>query len=137
VTVDGRLSVREVVETMRKERVGTVVVVEGPEPAGLLSDRDIALQVLIDRLDAGAVQARELMRSPVVTVPEETPLADAAQVLRTNGRGRLPVADKEGKLVGMIGSDDLVGVLSRSLAGLASAIAHQRPTTKQLESDIT
>jgi CBS domain-containing protein len=135
VTVEANLPVRQVVDLMGEEKVGTVVVVEGTEPVGLLSDRDIALHVLIERLDAGVVRARELMHSPVVTIPEATSLAEAADVLQARGADRLPVVDEQGKVVGMIGSDDLLGLLSQQLAGLARVIAHQRPT-EQLESEL-
>jgi CBS domain-containing protein len=120
---------------MEREGVGTVVVIDGSEPVGLLSDRDIALHVLIERLDAEAVQAGDLMHTPVVTIPEETSLGRAARVLRLHAARRLPVVDPEGNVVGMIGSDDLVGLLSRKLAGLARVIENQRPTRGSVQDE--
>jgi CBS domain-containing protein len=133
VTAEPHLSVRQVAQIMETEGVGTVVVADGSELFGLLSDRDIALHVLIERLDAEAVQARDLMHTPVVTVPEETSLGRAARVLRMHAARRLPVINGEGKLVGMIGSDDLVGLLSRKLVGLSRVIENQRPTQRPEE----
>jgi CBS domain-containing protein len=112
---------------MERERVGTVVVTEAALPVGILTDRDIALGVLIERLDAEAVQARDLMQAPLVTIPERTSLARAARVLRMQAARRLPVVDERGRPVGVIGSEDLVGVLSQELGALAKVVERQRP----------
>jgi CBS domain-containing protein len=135
VTAAPDLSVRQIAQMMEKERVGTVVVTDGSEPIGLLSDRDIALHVLIERLDAEAVQARDLMHTPVVTVPEDTSLGRAARVLRMHAARRLPVVNSDGKVVGMIGSDDLVGLLSGTLSGLTKVIENQRPTKSSVHEE--
>jgi CBS domain-containing protein len=130
VTTEPDVSVRQVAQIMGQERVGTVVVTEAAEPVGLLSDRDVALHVLIGRLDAEAVQARDVMHTPVVTIHEGASLAHAAHDLRAHAARRLPVVDDKGKLVGMIGADDLVGLLSRELARLAQVIEHQLPAQR-------
>jgi CBS domain-containing protein len=116
VTTEADVSVREVAQTMERERVGTVIVTESANPVGILTDRDIALNVLIGRLDAEAVRARDLMQTPLVTIPEQTSLGSAARVLRMHAARRLPVVDERGRPVGVIGAEDLVGVLSRELA---------------------
>ena len=128
VTAEADISVREVARTMERERVGTVIVTESDNPVGILTDRDIALHVLIERLDAEAVQARDLMQSPFITIPEETSLGRAARILRMHAARRLPVVDERGRPVGVIGSEDLVGVLSRELAALAKVVERQRPS---------
>jgi CBS domain-containing protein len=127
VTTEADVSVREVAQTMERERVGTVIVTESANPVGILTDRDIALNVLIGRLDAEAVRARDLMQTPLVTIPEQTSLGSAARVLRMHAARRLPVVDERGRPVGVIGAEDLVGVLSRELAALAKVVERQRP----------
>jgi CBS domain-containing protein len=127
VTTEADVSVREVAQTMERERVGTVIVTESANPIGILTDRDIALNVLIERLDAEAVQARDLMQTPLVTIPEQTSIGRAARVLRMHAARRLPVVDEQGRPVGVIGAEDLVGVLSRELAALAKVVERQRP----------
>jgi CBS domain-containing protein len=131
VTAEADVSVREVAQTMEREGVGTVIVTESANPVGILTDRDIALNVLIDRLDAEAVQARDLMQTPLVTIPEQTSLARAARVLRMHAARRLPVVDEQGRPVGVIGSEDLVGVLSQDLAALARVVEKQRPSRSE------
>jgi CBS domain-containing protein len=127
VTTEADVSVREVAQTMERERVGTVIVTESASPIGILTDRDIALNVLIERLDAEAVQARDLMQTPLVTIPEQTSIGRAARVLRMHAARRLPVVDEQGRPVGVIGAEDLVGILSRELAALAKVVERQRP----------
>jgi CBS domain-containing protein len=127
VTAGPGVSVREAARIMAREGVGTVIVIDRDEPVGILTDRDIALRVLVEQLDAEAVPIKDLMRKPVVTVREDTTLSAVVRALRAHAVRRLPVVDRRGKLIGVIASDDLVGLIGQEVAGLASAVDSQRP----------
>lgn len=127
VTVAPDLSVREAAQQMGSHGVGTLVVAEGERPVGMLTDRDIALEVLCGRLDAESVPVRDVMRSPVVTLPHGTPVAEAARLLQLHRVRRLPVVGEDGKLAGMLSVDDLIPLIARELSGISDAIEAQRP----------
>jgi len=122
---------RAAAERMDREGVGCLVVVEDGRPVGLLSDRDLALTILCDRLDAGAVSVGEIAAQPATTIAEDAPVAEAARRVRSSGLRRLPVVDADGRLVGILTADDLVGLAVGQLAHLAGAIEQQRPPEPQ------
>jgi CBS domain-containing protein len=127
VTAGADLSAREAAQRMEQEGVGTLIITKDERPIGLLSDRDLALGVLCERLDPGAVQIGELMRKPPVTVTEDTPVGRVVQTLRVHALRRLPVVNAGGKLVGIIAIDDLIGLLGHEISGLAEAVRSQQP----------
>jgi CBS domain-containing protein len=110
---------------MEKEGVGCLVVVEDQRPLGILTDRDLALRLLREKLDPGAVRVRELMHAPAVTIAEDEPLDVALRTLRAAAVRRLPVVDAEGKLAGIVTVDDLLRVVTTELGDLAEALRMQ------------
>jgi CBS domain-containing protein len=65
------------------------------------------------RARAVAVTAAGLMTSPAVTVGSETPLAEAARIMRERGVKRLPVVDEASRIVGIVSRSDLLAVFAR------------------------
>jgi CBS domain-containing protein len=106
---------------MREHNVGTVVIVEGQKPIGIVTDRDLALALGADRVAPQAL-AESVMTTPVRTIPDGAGIFAATQCMRDAGVRRLPIVDKEGLLVGMISLDDLMGLLGRELFNLAEGI---------------
>jgi CBS domain-containing protein len=135
VTTSKRASVREAAQQMAKEEVGCLFVVEREHPIGVLTDRDIALRVLPRALDPDATVVGDLMQSPVVTIPEDAPVAQAGRVMRANALRRLAVVDRKGKLVGVVAADDVLGLVGRELADLAAAVAVQAPSAPEPAAD--
>jgi CBS domain-containing protein len=112
---------------MEKEGVGLLVVVEEGRPLGVVSDRDIALEVLAGRRDAAATRVEDAMTKRPVTIPADAPIAEAALRMSRQGVRRLPVVDGEEKTVGVIAADDLVRLLAEEIAGLAAVVNAQLP----------
>ncbi len=126
-TAQAGSSAREAAQRMKEVGVGSLIVVDGVLPVGMLTDRDIALKVLCGRLDPDAVQVGELMQGPPVCVRENAPLAEAARTMRTCGLRRLPVVNEDGNLVGIITSDDLLVLIAEELSGVAQVAAAHPP----------
>lgn len=136
VTVTAELSVREAAQRMDRHGVGTVVVVDSGAPVGVLTDRDIALEVLCNRLDAEAVTVGEVAHRPVATVGVDTWVREAAALLRAYGLRRLPVVDGDGKLAGLISVDDLLQLTASRLASIGEVLAAQAPVERPAEEEI-
>jgi len=118
-------TLREAAERMVEERVGCVLVLDEGRPCALVTDRDLALRVLCDRLDAGAVRVGELGLSPPVTLRGDRPLGEAVRFLRRRPFRRLPVVDRGGRAIGILTADDLLRVVAGELAGLSAAVQIQ------------
>jgi CBS domain-containing protein len=105
VTADSDSSVREVAELMRERNVGSVVLVTGETPAGIVTDRDLVLSVVADDRGGGD-RATDHASAPVVTAAVEMDVRQAAELMIAHGIRRLPVLDGE-RLTGIITLDDL------------------------------
>src|SRR3972149_2205840 len=70
--------------------------------------RKLRLRSAAAALGGNAVQAKEIMSSPVLTVAPETPVRDAVQLMLGNHVSGLPVVDARGHLVGVITEGDLL-----------------------------
>lgn len=105
VTCAPGATVREVAELMRDRNVGSVVLVEHGRPVGVVTDRDLAVNILSYGRGASD-EVREHASAPVVTGNPEMDLEEAAAEMVLAKIRRLPVMDGE-QLVGIVTMDDL------------------------------
>jgi len=127
-TIGARETLRVAAQRMAEEGVGTLVVVQGRRPCGVLTDRDVALRVLRDGADADTTTALETVAGDPVMIHDSSPLRAAAALMRRSSVRRLPVVDARDELVGMIAADDVLRLIAEELAGLAEAVAVQVPS---------
>jgi CBS domain-containing protein len=108
-------------EKMRHENVGAVVVLDGEEIAGIVTDRDLALKLALNEATP-ETPVREIMSKSVVTIWDDQGVFNATQYMLGHKIRRLPIVDRHERLVGMVTADDLFALLARELANLAKAI---------------
>lgn len=95
-------------EEMNEHQVGAVVVVEeGGRVAGIFTERDVLRRVVGQRRDPATTRVAEVMTAEVVCCAPETTADEARWAMRMRRIRHLPVADKEGKLIGLISIGDL------------------------------
>ncbi len=104
-TVTPETTAAEASRTIRDRDVGSVVVVRGEEPVGIVTEGDFARN-LCDRHDLGHVELEGIMSTPLVTVGPETSVLDAAETVRVESIKHLPVVDG-GSLVGIVTTTEL------------------------------
>ena len=118
--------VSEAISLMRSHHVGDVVVVEttatGTKPVGILTDRDIVLEVLAEGVDLGAVSIGDVMSYELVTVTEDTKLIDTIKLMRDKGVRRIPVVNQRGELEGLLSVDDILELLAEQLTDIVDLI---------------
>jgi CBS domain-containing protein len=100
-------SVKEVVATMNKFDIGSIVVVQGGRPVGIITERDILRRIVEPCLAPETLTARQVMSSPVLTINETASLDEAAKLMANKNVKKLPVMDKQ-KLVGVVTLTDIV-----------------------------
>lgn len=111
----------EAARLMRSRRVGAVVVVsdgEEPVPLGLVTDRDLAVEVLGNGREAAIMPLSGLVRAPVVIAADYEDVHAALERMRAHGVRRMPVVDDRGTLVGLVTLDDLLGALLADMRAL-------------------
>lgn len=128
VTVHEEQSAGNLATVMLEEDVGSVVVVrDGDEPIGIVTDRDLVLNVLEPRLDPREVAVTDVMSADLTTVHEDASIFEATSELLTANVRRMPVVDDDGSLTGIVTLDDFVVLFTDELNGLAGVIEAESP----------
>lgn len=121
-------SVAEAAALMREFHVGDVVVVEEGDqrlPVGLVTDRDIVVEIAALGLDPNDVAVEDIMTRELEAVPEDTEFWDAVSSMRHHGIRRLPVVNDSGGLEGILTLDDVLELTAEMLTGLVAAVSRQ------------
>lgn len=105
VTAQASDSLRDVGELMGARNVGSVVILDGERPVGVLTDRDLALTVVAGGADVSE-QARAHMSRPLILGDAQMDLEEAAALMVEHRIRRLPLRDGEG-LSGIVTIDDV------------------------------
>ena len=100
-------SVKEVVATMNKFDIGSIVVVQGNRPVGIITERDILRRIVQPCLPPETLTARQVMTSPLLTMGETASIDEAAKLMAKENVKKLPVMAKQ-KLVGIVTLTDIV-----------------------------
>ncbi len=117
--------VKEVVATMNKYDIGSIVIVQGSRPVGIITERDILRRTVEPCLAPEVLRAREVMTSPVVTITETASIDEAAKIMANKRIKRLLVMDNE-KLVGMLTFTDIVTQVPNMLGILEELVRPHR-----------
>jgi CBS domain-containing protein len=126
VTVEPTESVADVIRRMHGEAVGSVVVAEGEQPLGLVSDRDLAMAVLDETFDAEETSIEDVLDDEMPTIDAQAGVYDLVELLSQKGLRRVPVVD-DGELAGIISLSDVVVLLGMELQHVATAIRSSSP----------
>jgi len=115
VTIEETATAHKVAELMLDNQVGCVIVVDKTGNAiGIVTERDLVARVLAKNLAPSNVKAKDFMTSPLVIVQPDASVTDAARMMSRQDIRRLGVLYK-GKLVGIVSSKDILGVMPELL----------------------
>lgn len=95
-----------VVEKMRNEEVGSVVIVAEDEPISIVSDRKIAMAAADGDIQDQTVE--EVMTEDLITAHTDTGMDELVKTMSDKGIRRVPIVDDEGSLAGLVSMDDLL-----------------------------
>jgi CBS domain-containing protein len=125
-------TVAEAIHKMLDYHVGAVVVVDSEfRVAGIFTERDVLRKMSLTRLDPQITPLRELMTTPVEMATRATGPAEALTIMLERHFRHLPVADNDGKLLGILSIRNLlewrVDDLTRELASLEQYVSNDGP----------
>lgn len=131
VTATPEMTVAEAAKVMRRQHVGCVVVVDKSgsglgTPKGIVTDRDIVVEVTATGLDPKVMTVGDIMPPEVVTIRADASPLDAMRLMRSNGIRRLPVVTPIGHLVGIVTFDDLLEVVTDELSDLTRTVGREQ-----------
>jgi CBS domain-containing protein len=125
-TITAQDSVYDAIKLMAEKGIGALVVMNGGEIAGIVTERDYARKVVLKDRSSKSTKVLEIMSQAVRYVSPQQTSQDCMALMTEHHIRHLPVLDK-GRMVGMISIGDLV----------ADIISEQQFTIEQLEQYIT
>ena len=116
---------------MRHGHIGSLVVVEQMNggrriPVGIVTDRDIVVEVIATGLDPAVITVSDIMEPELVVGRESDSVLETLEIMRFKGVRRLPTVDRGGQLVGIVTVDDLLEILAEQLNELATIVAREQ-----------
>lgn len=128
IVVTREMGVPEAAKLMRRHHVGTLVVCEElgenrRKPVGIVTDRDLVLEVLAQDLKADTLTVGDIMVQELVTASETDGVRETLELMRTKGVRRAPITGADGRLIGLLSIDDLLDAMAGDLTDIARIIA--------------
>lgn len=130
ITIHRDETVLEAAKLMRQYHVGAVIVIDKLNdrivPVGVVTDRDLVVEVLAAELDETVVTVGDIMAAEVFTAKESMATHEAIEFMRRKTIRRLPIVDETGELAGMLTLDDALQLLSEELLDLAKLVRYEQ-----------
>ena len=125
VTIHAHELLRNAAALMREQHVGALVVIDSAEPPhvlGVVTDRDLAIEVLARDLNVAATRIGEIASNSLVAVAATASVHEAVSAMKESGVRRLLVTEEDGSVIGFVSADDLIAAIASELGSLASAL---------------
>ena len=126
IIVEPTISVTEAAVLMRRHHVGDLVVVEkeGEEarPVGIITDRDIVIEVVAQKIDPDSLTVKDIMSTDPVRVAETVSLLDTLELMKQRGVRRVLVIADSGGLQGLLSADDAIELIAEQINDLTQLV---------------
>jgi CBS domain-containing protein len=130
VCINGAADIVAAARMMRDEHVGFLIVHEQGDdirkPIGVVTDRDLVLEVMAQEVDPHAVTVKDVMTRQPLIASEGDELAEALQAMRMAGIRRVPVTDGRGALTGIFALDDGIDLITGLLCDISGSIKSEQ-----------
>ena len=110
ISVLGNVTVKYAASQMTRLEIGCLVITEGSNVVGIVTERDILVKIVSAGLDPSVIKVNEIMSNPVIIVTPETALDEAVELMFKHQIKKLPVIqDINGNtmLVGLVTLTDI------------------------------
>lgn len=125
----------EAARLMREHHVGSLVVTDdadGRVPVGIVTDRDMVVEVLAADLDYRTLTVAEIMGAKLVTAREDDDCLETLKLMRSSGVRRVPVVTAKGDLAGIITIDDVLEIVAEELYEIVRAVGKEQSREARL-----
>jgi CBS domain-containing protein len=113
---------------MHQRAVGTLVVVNNnAQPVGIVTDRDLVARVLATGRDPTVTSMSDVMTPDPKTVSEQVPIESALSIMRSGRFRRLPVLDRDNRLIGLVTLDDILMFLAEEFEQIGRLLERETP----------
>lgn len=113
--IDPETPIADIAERMHKDDIGAIPVGEHDRLIGMVTDRDIVLRGLRRKDEIAKLKARDVMTRKIIFCMADEELDDAVRIMERKQVRRLPVIDRDKRMVGMLSLGDVAAQASPSL----------------------
>jgi CBS domain-containing protein len=106
-SIEPSTMVADAAKLMKAEDVGSLPIVEGDQLVGMVTDRDIVIRAVAEGKDSQSTTVGEIASRDLVTVDPQQDLDEALRLMAQHQVRRLPVAEEDGRLVGILAQADV------------------------------
>lgn len=124
-------TVAEVARRMRSEEIGALPVAHNDRLIGMVTDRDIVLRAVADGGEIERVTAKQVMTGPVLYCFEDESVSTVLKNMGDNKVRRLPVLDRNKRLVGVVSLGDLSLAAEQKAGGAALREISEKPASSR------
>ncbi|MBI4714623.1 MAG: CBS domain-containing protein [Nitrospirae bacterium] len=107
VKVDRQQTVQDVAKLMKEKKIGSVLIAEGKEIVGIVTETDIVRKVVAQGIDAGSFLVKGIMSAPVYSIDGDKTIFEAGELMDEK-RVRHLVVTENGEISGMISVRDII-----------------------------
>lgn len=129
ITVKPEDSVFHAAALMRQHHIGDVVVVKQHQnntiPIGIVTDRDVVVEITATGLDPQAITASDIMLTKIETIKDSAGILEALQLMSQKGIRRLPVVGDQDALLGIFTMDDALSLLAKEMGMIGTLLAQE------------
>lgn len=115
--VEPGTTVKTLAQKMRQHDIGAIPIGENDHLVGMVTDRDIVLRACAEGADNNSLTAREVMTKSIVYCRDNEDVEDAVRIMEQKKIRRLPVLDKDKRMVGMLALGDVSHATSHEVTG--------------------
>ena len=116
--VDPKTTCARIARFMRDRKIGSVVLIEGEKPVGIVTERDLVHRIMAEKKDQNICLAEDVATKPVIAVSIHVDVKMAVDIMNDYNIRRV-VVDNDDKVVGIVTTDDL----SKQLRGMSEELA--------------
>jgi CBS domain-containing protein len=106
----------EAAQVMSEQGIGDVIVTQGPTMAGIVTDRDIVVRAIAEKLSPATTTLGSIATRELLMIEQSATVEEAVQAMRERGVRRLLVCDADRKLVGILSLSDIALLPTSSAA---------------------
>jgi CBS domain-containing protein len=108
VSVQLHDTLADAARAMREHDIGDVIVLNGEQLFGIVTDRDIVVRGIAEGFQPDVTEVKDIASKYIRSISPEDYVDDAMQVMKDNAIRRLPVVAENGKVIGVVSLGDVV-----------------------------
>jgi CBS domain-containing protein len=123
VMIDENASAKESADVMNEREISSIIATRNGKPIGIITERDLLKRIVAEGKNAKKVKVKDIMSNPLIVIKPDMQLEEAARLMFDKKIKKLPVADQDSGIVGLLSLTDIARcqpLMMRVLKGLSA-----------------